>query len=237
MFGVVGQPAAHADVGRQDRSRVGEALQGLGHRGPHDAVGTARADHPGRLDRGGRPVVALQLDQHTVVAFLDGRGRDAALDHDAELGEPLGEDLLRAPLGKAALELPGTADACVGQLTDLFQVRVDHPGEPHVDRRGQHVLDQPGAGEQLERARLDRGRPGLVVRCGQAVQHPGHHTVARQLGRREQTRRACADDHHLGVGPMRGGRSHVSPPVQRPMPPSMAQTSSVSQPLTRPDDL
>jgi poly(3-hydroxyalkanoate) synthetase len=79
-------------------------------------------------------------------------------------------------------------------------------------RRGQHLVDQPGAGEALECPGLNRGGAGLAMRYRQALQNPGHHTMARQLGRGEQTRRACADDHHVGFGPVRGERSHESTP-------------------------
>jgi hypothetical protein len=124
---VAGQAAADAHIGRQRGARVGEAFQGLGHRGPRDAVRTAGADHPLHLDRLHRPVGPLQADEHAVVPLLQGRRRDTALHGTTKLRNPFGEDLLRAPLGQAALELPGAAHARERQLAHPSQARVEDP--------------------------------------------------------------------------------------------------------------
>jgi hypothetical protein len=165
-------------------------------------------DDPRRLDRLHRPVGPLQPHQHAVVALLHRSGRDAALHHTAELPKSLGEDLLRAPLGQAALELPGTPHPRERQLAHPSQIRVEHPGAAQMDRRGQHPSNDPRPG-QISSV------PGCNAvarawRCGHrlTLHNPGRHPVARQLGRREQTRRPRPDHHHLGLSLGRGQRAH-----------------------------
>jgi hypothetical protein len=61
-----------------------------------------------------------------------------------------GEDLLRAPLGQAALELPRAAHPRERQLADPSQVRVEHPRAAQMDRGVQHPVDHPGPGQKSQ---------------------------------------------------------------------------------------
>ena len=99
--------------------------------GTHDAVGTAGADAQDCVSTAGPPVGVAPASPDRVRARLHRGHRDTALEHTPRLDEPVGEDLLRAPLGQAALVLPATAGAGEPHLADQCQLRVDHPGEPH----------------------------------------------------------------------------------------------------------
>jgi hypothetical protein len=162
-------------------------------------VRAAGADDPLRLDGLLRPVGPLQRHEQPVVARHQGRRRDAALDDAPELREPIGEDPLRAPLRRAALDLPRAADPGEAHLPHRPQVRIEHPRETQMDRGGEHRVEDLRPTENLQRPRLQLSGTRLAVRLGPALHDPGRHAVARELGRGEQARRSRADHEHLGV--------------------------------------
>jgi len=72
------------------------------------------------------------------------------------------------------------------------------------DALAQKSLDDAERIQDLEGARLDPARSGLIGRPVATIDDPTGDPVAAQLGRREQPGRAGADHEYLGFG----GRGH-----------------------------
>jgi hypothetical protein len=68
-----------------------------------------------------------------------------------------------------------------------------------MDRGGERRVDELGPGEDLERPRLERRRPGLAVWLTLPLDDARRHAVARQLGRGEEARRSGPDHHHASL--------------------------------------
>ena len=112
------QPAAYGCLGHQRGARVGRAGQVLVHRMPGWAVRAARSDHPLDLGVLHLPGCVFQVYVHVVIGLGEGHHGHAALHGPAELGQPVGEQLLGPPLRQAALEIPAAACARVRRLAD-----------------------------------------------------------------------------------------------------------------------
>ena len=170
---VARQPTAHSHVGRQRRPRVRVAAEHPSHRGTRDAVGTAGAEHVLRLDRLGPTVGSLQRHQDRVRARLHRGHRDPALEAHVEAGQPVGEDLLGAPLGQAALVLPATAGAGEPHLADLSQLRVEHPSKRQMHARTRAPRRAPRRAPGSRASRAAARSPAPPGGGGAAVRRSG----------------------------------------------------------------
>jgi hypothetical protein len=121
-------------------------------------------------------------------------------------------------LRQAALELPAAPGPGKGHLRPAVEAAVEDARERQVDGCGQGPLGQPGLVHDLQGPRLQRGGPGLVVRRGLALDHPGRHPVAREFDGGEQARRPGADHQYVGPpgthdNPLEQGRhARAAPP-------------------------
>jgi hypothetical protein len=67
-----------------------------------------------------------------------------------------------------------------------------------MDRVGEHAIDDPGRGQNLECPRLQCRGASLMMGLGCALYYPGGHPVAGQLDGGKQTRGPGTDHQHLG---------------------------------------
>jgi hypothetical protein len=81
-----------------------------------------------------------------------------------------------------------------------------------MGRGGEGPVGHPRLFQDLQGAGLQRGGPGLPVRRGLALDHPGPHPMARKLNGGEQARRPRAD--HQYIGPP---GTHYAPLDQGPL--------------------
>ena len=187
----------HRDVGDEEMSSVGGALERLAHRMARDAVRTARPDGDARADRL-RPTVRVdELDDDPVRVRLDRGRRDPAFDHAAERREMGFEDALGLVLRQAELELAAAVDALVAHGGELHHARAVQARAPDLLGDIEKRLQQPDGIQNLERPRLDRRGTRLAVRPHVALDEPRARSVAGELGRGEQPGRPSADDQDI----------------------------------------
>ena len=188
MIELVGVHVAeeHADL------LVRDAGERDAERAAHDAAAPVRPDEVARPDR-----PAADSGGHAVVVLLETGQLRTALDLDAELREPGGEQLL----GAALREDPGVR---VGHVRRRLLL-LGHPAlhgelavEVGLDRRGQHRFfpypaEDPQVFEDLEGARLQPVAPRAGERMRVAIDDPHIDVPARQLDGKRQPRRRWND--------------------------------------------
>ncbi len=154
---VVGPVRRGAEIGQQE---------GLFERLPdkagaelvtHRAVRAVGGDQVGRLDRLLAPIAVAQRNARRITLLAAVRERDGTFDHDAPLGQLLGEDPLR-------IGLVEQQQIWIARLQRIEIERGDSPSarmqvsEARAMPKREKRLDDAMLLEQLERARLNADR-------------------------------------------------------------------------------